>query len=89
MNLPIPRNTVKEMARKRNLALDAYATAYEALTLAAEAEKAAHLARHASAPMKKDGRYSYHLAETMAVVLAHPDIDISDLKLEPRGRSWD
>lgn len=30
-----------------------------------------------------------HLAETMAVVLAHPDIDISDLKLEPRGRSWD
>ncbi len=30
-----------------------------------------------------------HLAETMAVILAHPQIDISDLRLEARGRSWD
>ena len=66
MNLPIPRTTVAEIARKRNIALDAYAAAYDALAAAHEAEKRAHLAMHAAAPMKKDGRYSYHLAETMS-----------------------
>lgn len=66
MNLPIPRNTVEEMCRKRNIALDLYAKAYDALAAAHEAEKAAHQAMHAAAPMKKDGRYSYHLAETMS-----------------------
>jgi NAD(P)-dependent dehydrogenase (short-subunit alcohol dehydrogenase family) len=29
-----------------------------------------------------------HLAETMAVVLAHPSIDVPDLCLDPRGEAW-
>jgi NAD(P)-dependent dehydrogenase (short-subunit alcohol dehydrogenase family) len=29
------------------------------------------------------------LAEMMAVVMAHPEIDLQDLKLGPRGRSWE
>jgi NAD(P)-dependent dehydrogenase (short-subunit alcohol dehydrogenase family) len=30
-----------------------------------------------------------HLAEVLAVVLAHPDIDVPDLYLDPRGASWE
>jgi NAD(P)-dependent dehydrogenase (short-subunit alcohol dehydrogenase family) len=29
-----------------------------------------------------------HLAETLAVLLAHPDIDVPDLCLDPRGEPW-
>ena len=29
-----------------------------------------------------------HLAETMAVLLAHPTIDVPDLCLDPRGEAW-
>ena len=29
-----------------------------------------------------------HLAETLAVVLAHPTIDVPDLCLDPRGEAW-
>ncbi len=29
-----------------------------------------------------------HLAELMAVFLAHPDIDVPDLRLAPRGEAW-
>jgi NAD(P)-dependent dehydrogenase (short-subunit alcohol dehydrogenase family) len=29
------------------------------------------------------------LAELMAVVVAHPEIDLQDLRLGPRGQSWD
>jgi NAD(P)-dependent dehydrogenase (short-subunit alcohol dehydrogenase family) len=29
-----------------------------------------------------------HLAELLAVVLAHPEIDVPDLVLDPRGQPW-
>jgi hypothetical protein len=29
-----------------------------------------------------------HLAEVMAVLLAHPTIDVPDLCLDPRGEPW-
>jgi NAD(P)-dependent dehydrogenase (short-subunit alcohol dehydrogenase family) len=29
-----------------------------------------------------------HLAETLAVILAHPTIDVPELCLDPRGQAW-
>lgn len=65
MTLPIPRNTVAEIVRKRNIALDLYQQAYDAMEVANNLVRSAQAAATAAAPITGNGRYSYHLSETI------------------------
>jgi hypothetical protein len=65
MTLPVPRDNIGDIVRRRNSALDLYAEAFTAIAAADSAIEKAHAAARAAAPIKTNGRYSYHLKETM------------------------
>lgn len=62
----VARQTIEEIAAKRDEALSLYSVAYEALEAADKAVKSASDAARSAAPLNSNGRYTYHLHETMA-----------------------
>lgn len=61
----IPRTQITEIVARRDAALELYEKAYQKIVEADEAIAAAHEMAKSAAPMSGDGRYSYHLQETI------------------------
>jgi NAD(P)-dependent dehydrogenase (short-subunit alcohol dehydrogenase family) len=63
-----------------------FGTSFDASTLGAAFER--WMAAGVSMTAMETDDVGRHLAETLAVILAHPTIDVPELCLDPRGESW-